>query len=468
MLYVCNKHNHVSLTCQEKFSDGLPYVLKSRENLSIKTIEPQAAGSLRLSSAAQSGLYGFVDKSEYLQQSVLGFLGKVENEKVRPILENKADDLWKDEKSVPVAGKKCSCKSVWCPTCFKYLYKERIKQIFLPFDWQKTRQVVLTINPELFPSPVEALEYIREKHAVGEFIRRLRHGVKTKSGRRWVWKYEPVKISRWAWFMEFHKNGFPHFHVFIETEYGKSGMIGGDFLRDTWKLAEWVKETYFQSEQHFRNLTGYYADKGYFEKGKKYQGLLPDVIMDNFKTKIKRMNSSERNKREKIKIEDSNIGELMTTPFDDAGFRECIEYFDEQKGRPNVTREEFREVEKDICEKINQCENKEEKRQINYRVMIAGCGQYTYIELDIKEYRIGAVCKLDYQKWKKKAGGLFYNNRGYVVNLTKKEIVELLESVERITSIKKYIEVKEYTRKRSNFLEQVRLYQENMARLRMQ
>jgi hypothetical protein len=162
------------------------------------------------------------------------------------------------------------------------------------------------------------------------------------------------------------------------------------------------------------------------------------------------------------------MGELMTTPFDDAGFRECIEYFDEQKGRPNVTREEFRKVEKDICEKIEQCENKEEKRHINYRVMIAGCGQYTYIELDIKEYRIGAVCKLDYQKWKKKAAGLFYNNRGYVVNLTKKEIVELLESVERITSIRKYIDVKEYTRKRSNFLEQVRIHKENMERLRMQ
>lgn len=81
--------------------------------------------------------------------------------------------------------------------------------------------------------------------------------------------------------------------------------------------------------------------------------------------------------------------------------------------------------------------------------MIANCGEATYIELDIKEYRIAALCRLNFKKWKTKSDGLYYNNRGYVVNLSKEEIIELLTSIVRVTSIKKYMDVPGYVKERT-------------------
>lgn len=336
------------------------------------------------------------------------------------ILATNSTHLWKNEKlNVPVSGKKVSCRSVWCPTCFRYRYHDRITEIFYPFDWQATRHVILTVDPELYESPSAAFADIRERRLVGEFIRRLRHGVKEKRGSRWVWKYRPVDVLRWAWFLEWHKNGFPHYHVFIQTPFrGSAGMIGGDFLRDCWKIAKMVKETYFHDEAHFHGMTGYYADKGYFEKGKEYQGRLPEDILNNVRGKIKRMNSSEKGYREKRELTEEVI-ELLN-------FHECRTFFNEQAGWSLTN---------------------EEKHGVNYRAIIANCGSRTYVELDIAEYHVTAICVVPWKTWKERTGN-YYNDRGYVSKLTRDEILELLRSVVRVISIKKYLDIDKTVRER--------------------
>jgi hypothetical protein len=366
-----------------------------------------------------------VDK-KFTQQEIK-FKSNEVSSALSPILAFNSDHQWIDEKSIiPVSGKKCSCKSVWCPVCFRSRFHDRIVEIFSPYDWQSTRHVILTVDPDLYESPFAALEDIREKRMVGEFIRRLRHGVKVKTGSRWVWKYKPVDVLRWAWFLEFHKNGFPHYHVFIQTPLkGSAGMIGGDFLRDCWKISKIVKETYFRDEAHFREMTGYYANKGYFEKGKEYQGRLPEDILNNVQGKIKRMNSSEKGYRERRELTEEQI--------EARNYQECKTFFDEQKGW-SISNEEKQEFVSELESRIDEADEAKEKRKVNYRAMIANCGAQTYVELDIAEYHIAAICVLPWKKWKDTTG-TYYNNRGYISKLTRDEIFELLASIVRVVPI---------------------------------
>lgn len=399
-----------------------------------------------------------VDKKNIQQQ--INF----QNEKVAfalaPILAFKSDQQWINEISViPVAGKKCSCKSVWCPVCFRSRFHDRIVETFSKYDWQATRQVILTVDPALYESPSAAFAEIRERRLVGEFIRRLRHGVKVKVGSNWIWKYKPVEILRWAWFLEWHKNGYPHYHVFIQTpQRGSAGMIGGGFLRDSWKIAKIVKETYFRNESHFQEMTGYYANKGYFEKGKEYQGRLPEDILNNVKGKIKRMNSSEKGYRDKRELRETeenietedNIKreenrELTKEQIEEQNFQECVTFFDEQKGW-SISDEEKQEFVTDLENRINQADTVTEKHEVNYRAMIANCGAMTYVELDVAEHHINAICNLPWKKWKERADGTDYSNKGYVNKLTRDEIFELLGSVVRVTSITKYLQKEDWKR----------------------
>ena len=361
-----------------------------------------------------------------------------------PILDKISNQTWKDSSDIeiPVAGRKCCCHSVWCPTCFRYLYLDKIKKTFAPYDWRFTRQVVLTIDPANFPSPVEALTHIRQKRSVGEFVRRLRHGVREKIGKEWRWKYKPIKIVRWAWFLEWHSNGFPHFHVFLMLDKeGKSGMIGNDFLRDSWSLSSWVREEYFHSEKHFKTLTGYYADKGYFEKDKKHQGILPDVIMDNIKGKIKRYGSSEQ-KEKKKKSENINL---------EHNYCVCIAFF---KNKANQNKIKNKVTPSTVINSIatglaDSFQNDINDRSIQYRVILEKCGSKTMIELDLRNYRLLAECNIPYDQWKSKAEGEFVNGRGIIRKLNLLEITDLLSSVTRVIYIKEYMDIHDYCLERS-------------------
>jgi hypothetical protein len=73
-------------------------------------------------------------------------------------------------------------------------------------------------------------------------------------------------------------------------ESGSGGMLGGDLLRRYWGRGA-VREQYFRSRVHWDKVAGYMAKHGYFEKGRKYQGRLPEWAVE-MGVRIKRVNKS--------------------------------------------------------------------------------------------------------------------------------------------------------------------------------
>ncbi|GAI70908.1 unnamed protein product, partial [marine sediment metagenome] len=167
------------------------------------------------------------------------------------------------------------------------------------FDWKNTREIVLTINPSLFKDGKEAYDYVMEHKLIPGFIRNLQRGLHVKVGKDWVWKYKPVEITRYKTFLEWHKSGFPHWHVMVETaKYGRFSQIGGDMIRHYWPVAKWVHESFFESRKHWNEQVGYFEKNGYFHKNKKHQTRLPKWALEIPGLKIRRSSHSMRPERE--------------------------------------------------------------------------------------------------------------------------------------------------------------------------
>jgi len=155
---------------------------------------------------------------------------------------------------VMLYGCKGSCSSVWCPDCFtKKGGSKRIADKLSKFDFRKTRQVVLTCDPKKFPEgPQYAFELLKEKGSVHQFMHNLKRTYK-------------IKFSNWLWVLEWHENGFPHFHLFIEVaDHGKAGMIGNEKLLKCWKHGI-IHESYIRSKSHWNHFTTYFGKAGYFD-----------------------------------------------------------------------------------------------------------------------------------------------------------------------------------------------------------
>jgi len=293
----------------------------------------------------------------------------------------------------------CQCKSVWCPKCHKLYYVKKYKDYIQRFDYTKTRHVILTTDRKKFSDPLEALETITGKKEVSEFLKKLKRGKKVKKGEAWICAYNPVKINRALAVLEFYEDGFPHWHVLIEVdEVGKAGMIGGDNLHRTWKYGV-VKETYFRNKAHWKNIAGYFADKGYFEKGKEYQSVLPECIKDNLNRKIRRVT--------------------------------CYKGINERVNRENgehITEEEaFREVEKYFSEKAKKKENRKKNNEVNYRTILEKCGTRTYVKTIYNRKRIIMIVPIHFEKMKQMIEPEYIEGKGYICNLTF-EAIELLAS----------------------------------------
>lgn len=164
------------------------------------------------------------------------------------------------EKFVKVIGRKGRCKSNWCPGCSRYTLKKLYK-IWLSMDFDRVRHVELSLNRDRFKSAKQAYEYIRDKKLISEFVRRLR-----RSG---------VDILQYTWILEWHKDGFAHWHFFIEvSQAGVRGKIGHDIIKSAWPYGySW--EFYILSKNHWRNMAGYLSKHGYFNKKKSHQSRLP-------------------------------------------------------------------------------------------------------------------------------------------------------------------------------------------------
>ncbi len=151
------------------------------------------------------------------------------------------------------------------------------------FNWERTRHLILTVNPSLFDGDGKrGWEEITFKRGVGNLLKNLE-------------RTEGIGIVDWISFVEWHVNGFPHWHVFIEVrDSGKAGMIGVVEIRRHWPWGIWIKEKPIESEKHWRSLIGYFDGHGYFEVGKGIQGKLPTWAKER-NTRIKRYETKKLN-----------------------------------------------------------------------------------------------------------------------------------------------------------------------------
>jgi len=206
--------------------------------------------------------------------------------------------------------RKCKCDTVWCPSCYKQRKVPRLyERINGRFDWKSTRHIVLTIDRNLYSSGEKAYLDVTQNKRINQLV----HNLKRTVG---------VKVRDYVWVLEFHRDGFPHWHIFVDTTTtGKEGQIHFSNILRYWQIGK-VKETYFKTEKHWENLVGYFGKSGYFDKDKGHQAKLPDwglrytrtikrsgsgKIQSHIKTDIDKKKIKERKEmREKAKVDKKN------------------------------------------------------------------------------------------------------------------------------------------------------------------
>lgn len=172
----------------------------------------------------------------------------------------------------------CRCQSAWCPVCrasrFPRLFSRRIKSG--NFDFQHTRMITLTLSRDYWKDGWFAWEKITKEKRIFKFLRLLDR---------------EREIKDWLWVLEWHADGFPHWHILIT--FADIGMVGGGVLRDLWKdalglplLSRWgvkcddrILESYFRDSSHWNRVVGYFSTAGYFsseKKDKTHQLTLPE------------------------------------------------------------------------------------------------------------------------------------------------------------------------------------------------
>lgn len=224
---------------------------------------------------------------------------------------------------------KCRCKNVWCPECVHFHIKKLVAMLLL-MNWRAVRHVVLTLDRSKFQSPSEGLIYLKKSSAY--FIQYL--------------KRNGFKVKRYVRVLEWHKDGYPHLHLLIESN--RIGMIGGDVIRKFYKLGQ-VNESYFKNKQHFESMINYAGKTGYISKEKNHQSRLPEwALKENVGTIRRYEYSLERNL-------DKN--------------QEDSESLD------NTEKEELTHV-----LKINYKEKREIERN-NYEVVIKNCGKLLHVSI---------------------------------------------------------------------------------------
>ena len=118
--------------------------------------------------------------------------------------------------------RKCGCGSWFCANCCLsqgIKLKERLKVHLRSFN--SLMMLTLTIDPELFESPQAAFEYVSKRRCISVMIQRLD---------RWGL----LQSRRYFCIIEWQANGWPHWHVLVESEH-----IPFDKLCEAWNRNYW-------------------------------------------------------------------------------------------------------------------------------------------------------------------------------------------------------------------------------------
>lgn len=152
----------------------------------------------------------------------------------------------------------CQCQSVWCEQCSgRSPTTMRVSQIMSKLEWTKVRHIILTLDRSL--DPLSAFSKIRANRDIPKFLRKL-------------------DAFRWIWILEFHSDGYPHWHVLAESPDGL--MFGHRRITDAWRHGI-VWESYIKNANHWGRIIGYHKKKGYLAgESKKHQLCLPEYLKD--------------------------------------------------------------------------------------------------------------------------------------------------------------------------------------------
>lgn len=193
----------------------------------------------------------------------------------------------KQDRVYDVVARKCSCGSPWYPACRIRVFAPKIKDRLQKMDWRRVRHIIFTIDRENYDSPESAFDDIMQRELFSQLIHNLK---RTKD----------IEIIDWANTLEFHGDGFPHWHMFVEvSKVFRDGQIHFSNIYPYWKTKNGkiignVKETFFKTEKHWKKITGYVGKTGYFEKDKRHQAELPEWAKN--RKRIRKWSSQRKKK----------------------------------------------------------------------------------------------------------------------------------------------------------------------------
>ena len=170
-----------------------------------------------------------------------------------------------------IYGCKSKCKSQFCEDCALahcVSWREKLRPALR--DWKSVLMLTLTLDQKPFDGPEEAYRYIGKKRAVAELMKKLHKG-------------QHVITRRYALAMEYHKNGWPHYHVLVEGRY-----VDKHKLQKMWGHGiAYVSKHDFKNVEHAINYATKYISKT-DEKGGFW---FPDWVLD-YKGNIRRFSTS--------------------------------------------------------------------------------------------------------------------------------------------------------------------------------
>ncbi|MBA7642765.1 hypothetical protein ES703_50474 [subsurface metagenome] len=311
-----------------------------------------------------------------------------------PILEEEGTVKWRDEKPVYIQARKSRCHSVWCASCSKLEWAKRAARDLREFDPSRTREIVLTLPRNKFKDGKEAYDHVREHKLIPNLIRSIERGTHKKVGKDWVWKYPPVKIDKYMTFLEWHADGWPHYHVMVETEkVGAAGMIGQDRIHHYWLPKCWIKEKPIESRKHWERKVGYLQKHGYFQEDKEHQTRLPEWAMDFPGLKIRRSSHSRR-------PEESGEGVHKEDQDDYKGW--IIDPSTGEMLSPEI---------------------------VTYRQRFEFCGKSTFLNLYMRGKQVTGLFNLPYHQVRKEYPGQYRAGTGYVFRVSAQKADKLLSKM---------------------------------------
>lgn len=99
------------------------------------------------------------------------------------------------------------CRSRFCKCCCRKLGNKLRRELTPALaKFTAITMLTLTIDPKLFDSPESAYWYVRDQRAIAHLVYEL-----LRMGQ--------LKSKRFFYVVEWHKNGWPHFHVLVESSF---------------------------------------------------------------------------------------------------------------------------------------------------------------------------------------------------------------------------------------------------------